>query len=44
MSFILETHTEFDSILTLFKIIIEEESEIKLTNAVLVVSDLKASI
>jgi len=44
MSFMLEKHTEFDSILTLFKNIIEEESEIKLTNAGLDVSDLKASV
>ena len=44
MSFMLEKHTEFDSILTLFKNIIEEEAEIKIADAGLDVNDLKASI
>lgn len=44
MSFLLEKHTEFDSILTLFKNIIEEEAEIKITNAGLDVTELKTSI
>lgn len=44
MSFMMEKHTDFDPILNLFRNLIEEEAEIKLTDAGLVVSDLKASI
>lgn len=44
MSFMLAKHTEFDSILTLFKNIIEEEAEIKITDAGLNVNDLRPII
>ncbi|WP_438824864.1 HD domain-containing protein [Bacillus sp. JJ722] len=44
MSFMMDKHTDFNSILTIFKDIIEEEAELKLISAGIDVNDLKKDI
>ncbi|PAE29702.1 HAD family hydrolase [Paenibacillus sp. 7884-2] len=44
MSFLLGKHTEFNTILTLFKDIVEEEAELKLKNEGIEIKDLKNNL